>query len=92
MVTGLLIFVVLEIFAPTIAWSVQAAQPAFPAYDDMNATGEGNITVYPSEWTPAHNAGLPYGTTEWTTNIRILGIVILVISISLALVFLRNMA
>lgn len=61
--TGLLIFVILIIFAPTIAGSVEAAQPA------MGAT---------SQWNSSVNTNLPDGTDVWTTNVQILGVVVLI--------------
>jgi ABC-type Na+ efflux pump permease subunit len=75
--TGLLVFVVLEIFAPTIAGSIESAQPA------LSATSDWNIT---------HNTDLPNGVEEWTNNIRILGVIILIISISVGMYYLKNMA
>lgn len=75
--TGLLIFVILIIFAPTIAMSVYNAQPDLATDSDWNST---------------HNTDLPSGVDQWTTNIEILGVVILVISISVAMYFLKGMA
>jgi hypothetical protein len=75
--TGLLVFVVLEIFAPTIAGTIEDAQPVMDADSDWNGT---------------HNTDLPNGSNEWTTNVRILGVVILIISISVAMYYLRSMA
>ena len=75
--TGLLVFVVLEILAPTIAGSIEQAQPTMSASSDWNGT---------------YNTDLPDGVTEWTTNIQILGVVILIISISVGLYYLKNMA
>lgn len=75
--TGLLIFVILVIFAPTIAGSIEAAQP------DMSAT---------SDWNSTHNTDLPSGVDVWTTNVQILGVVILIISIAVAMYFLKGMA
>lgn len=75
--TGLLIFVILEIFAPTIAGAIEQAQPAL-AVD--------------SDWNKTHNADLPNGVEEWTNNIRILGVVILIISIAVAMYYLKGMA
>jgi hypothetical protein len=74
--TGLLVFVVLEIFAPTIAGTIEQSQPALGPTSDWNAT---------------HNTDLPNGSEEWTTNIRILGVVILIISISVGMYYLKNM-
>ena len=75
--TGLLIFIILIIFAPTIAGSVEAAQP------DMGVT---------SDWNATHNTDLPSGADQWTTNIQILGVVILIISIAIAMYYLKSMA
>lgn len=75
--TGLLIFVILIIFAPTIAGSVEAAQPALGASSDWNVT---------------HNTNLPTGADTWETNIEILGVVVLIISIAVALYYLKGMA
>jgi hypothetical protein len=75
--TGLLIFVILIIFAPTIAGSVEAAQPTLGASSD---------------WNGSHNTDLPTGVTTWTTNIQILGVVVLIISISVAMYYLKGMA
>ena len=75
--TGLLIFVILIIFAPTIAGSVEQAQPA------MSATSNWNSTVNPD---------LPDGTEVWTTNIQIMGVVVLIISIAIAMYYLKGMA
>ena len=75
--TGLLVFVVLEIFAPTIAGTIEDAQPTLAADSDWNKT---------------YNTDLPTGSEEWTTNVRILGVVILIISISVAMYYLRSMA
>lgn len=74
--TGLLIFVILIIFAPTIAGSIEQAQPT------MGATSQWNHTV---------NENLPNGVTTWTTNIQILGVVVLIISIAIAMYYLKNM-
>ena len=75
--TGLLIFVILVIFAPTIAGSIEAAQPDMAPGSDWNAT---------------YNTDLPSGVDVWTTNVQILGVVILIISIAVAMYFLKGMA
>jgi hypothetical protein len=75
--TGLLIFVILIIFAPTIAGSIEQAQPA------MSVDSEWNATV---------NADLPDGVSVWTTNVQILGVVVLIISIAIAMYYLKGMA
>jgi len=51
--TGLLCFVVLEIFAPTIAGTIEDAQPTLGVDSDWNKT---------------YNTDLPSGAEEWTTN------------------------
>jgi hypothetical protein len=75
--TGLLIFVILIIFAPTIAGSIEQAQPAM-------ATD--------SEWNSTVNTDLPDGVSVWTTNVQILGVVVLIISIAIAMYYLKGMA
>ena len=75
--TGLLIFVILVIFAPTIAGSIEAAQPTM----DPN-----------SDWNVTHNTALPTGVDVWTTNIQILGVVILIISIAVGMYYLKGIA
>jgi hypothetical protein len=75
--TGLLIFVILIIFAPTIAGSIEQAQPA------MGTTSQWNKTV---------NTALPNGVSTWTTNVQILGVVVLIISIAIAMYYLKGMA
>jgi hypothetical protein len=68
--TGLLIFVILIIFAPTIAGAVEDAQPAMAVDSDWNST---------------NNADLPTGAEIWTQNITILGVVVLIVSIAVAM-------
>jgi len=60
-----------------IAGSIEQAQPA------MGAT---------SDWNSTHNTDIPNGVTTWTTNIQILGVVVLIISISVAMYYLKGMA
>lgn len=74
--TGLLIFVILQIFAPTIAGTIEQAQPAMDPLSD---------------WNKSHNTDLPNGVDTWTTNVRILGVVILIISIAIAMYYLKSM-
>jgi hypothetical protein len=74
---GLLVFVILEIFAPTIAGTIQAGQPAL------------GVT---SAWNGTYNTNLPNGATDWTTNIRIAGVVILIIFVAIAFYYLKGMA
>jgi hypothetical protein len=75
--SGLLIFVILEIFAPTIAGTIQQGQPALPA---------------DSDWNGSYNTDLPNGANDWTTNIRIAGVVILIIFVAIAFYYLKGMA
>lgn len=74
---GLLVFVILEIFAPTIAGTIQAGQPALAPT---------------SAWNGTYNTNLPNGATDWTTNIRIAGVVILIIFVAIAFYYLKGMA
>ena len=111
--TGLLIFVILIIFAPTIAGSIEKAQPAnIGTCSYTNATlvdtvqygdcGTANTTAPYEEyttmvsggayWNPEVNENLPNGTETWTTNIQILGVVVLIISIAIAMYYLKGMA
>ena len=75
--TGLLIFVILIIFAPTIAGSIEESQTAMGPDSDWNST---------------YNTDLPSGVDTWTTNIQILGVVVLIISIAIAMYYLKGMA
>ena len=112
--TGLLIFIVLVILAPTIAGSIEEAQPDFgdlcshtnasglPAYTDYGECGTFNTTALGDEydtaysadsyWNPDYNSDVPTGVDEWTTNVQILGVVILIISIAVAMYYLKGMA
>ena len=108
--TGLLIFVILIIFAPTIAGSIEKAQPAnigTCSYTNYSSTlygdcGTANTTAPYEEyttmvsggayWNPEVNENLPNGTETWTTNIQILGVVVLIISIAIAMYYLKGMA
>jgi hypothetical protein len=109
--TGLLIFIILIIFAPTIAGSIEDAQPAFGTtctyYNATTATthtgtcGTTNTSAgktydvassQDAMWNPSYNSALPAGEAVWTTNIQILGVVILIISISIAMYYLKGMA
>ena len=109
--TGLLIFVILIIFAPTIAGSIESAQPDFGTCSYVNASD--SVTYYGTcgttnasasnqeyttavsggaDWNPSINDDLPNGTETWTTNIQILGVVVLIISIAIAMYYLKGMA
>lgn len=81
--TGLLIFVILIIFAPTIAGSIQEAQPGMGLNSTWNSTSVEGIAAGIDEMD---------GVEQWTTNVQILGVVILIISISVAMYFLKGMA
>ena|SRR5512137_837263 len=80
--TGLLIFVILIIFAPTIAGSIEQAQPGLGASSTWNATYRSNMNL----------TAIPDGVSTWTTNIQILGVVVLIVSISVAMYYLKGMA
>jgi hypothetical protein len=112
--TGLLIFVILIIFAPTIAGAVENAQPDFgvctqPALGGTDVwttvtgtCGTANATTTMvfvnatagggGDWNPASNDSLPTGVETWTTNVQILGVVVLIISIAIAMYYLKGMA
>jgi hypothetical protein len=45
-----------------------------------------------SEWNATVNADLPDGVSTWTTNVQILGVVVLIISIAIAMYYLKGMA
>ena len=106
--TGLVVFVVLIIFAPTIAGSIEetrgttnlkemcsfGALPSTVTYGQCDGTG--NISAVhggnASPWNTTDNGDIPSGVDVWTTNIQILGVVILIISIAVAMYFLKGMA
>lgn len=73
---GLLVFTCMVVFAPSLAGAIENSQPSMSASSD---------------WNKSHNQALPSGTEQWTTGISILGVVILILSISIALFFLRGM-
>lgn len=74
---GLLVIVAIVILGPTLAGSIQQAQPALAADSDWNGT---------------HNTALPNGTTIWTQNVTIGALVILVFFIALAIYYIRIVA
>lgn len=74
---GLLVIVTIVIMAPTLAGSIEAAQPALGASSDWNAT---------------HNTNLPDGEDVWTQNVTIGAIVILVFFVALAIYYIRVIA
>jgi hypothetical protein len=105
--TGLLIFVILIVFAPTIAGSVQEAQPApsevcgvgDPAggttdwvYQACTGDPAENVTEYDRWLNTTEYTDIPDGVSTWTTNIQILGVVVLIISIAIAMYYLKGMA
>jgi hypothetical protein len=122
--TGLIIFVVLIIFAPTIAGSIQLAQPklkeicstcsgitsggcaaplliygqcgdsaiAAGGFGNYQNNSAADTSTYWSNWNATANTDIPNGVDIWTTNIQILGVVILIISIAVAMYFLKGMA
>ena len=79
---NLLVFVILEIFAPTIAGTIQAGQPALAPDNEWNNT-----------YRAANNmAAIPSGADTWTTVMQIIGVVFLVIAIAIAIYYLKGMA
>ena len=79
---NLLVFVILEIFAPTIAGTIAAGQPDL-AWD--------------SEWNNTYRVAqglspIPTGAETWTTVMQIIGVVFLVIAIAIAIYYLKGMA
>ena len=78
---NLLVFVILEIFAPTIAGTIEQGQPALDPASEWNntyRTAQGLDTI-------------PTGAETWTTVIQIIGVVFLVIAISIAIFYLKGM-
>lgn len=73
---GLLIFVILEIFAPTIAGTIEEAQPTLDPDSDWNGT---------------HNTDLPNGAQDWTTNIRILAVLFPIMGVSIGIFYMKSM-
>jgi hypothetical protein len=67
---GLLVIVTIVILGPTLAGSIQAAQPALGATSDWNET---------------HNTNMPNGASLWAQDVAIGGIVILVFFVALAI-------
>lgn len=74
---GLLVVVAIVILGPTLAGSIEEAQPA------MGATSDWNVT---------HNTDLPTGVDIWTQNVAIGSLVILVFFIALAIYAIRVVA
>jgi hypothetical protein len=65
------------ILGPTLAGSIQAAQPALSATSDWNET---------------HNTNMPNGASLWAQDVAIGGIVILVFFVALAIYYVRVIA
>lgn len=80
--SGLLCFVVLIIFAPTIAGAIEAGQPAQAPDSLWNNTCRTALGL----------TRIPSGTDTWIANIQILGVVVLIISIAVAMYYLKGMA
>ena len=74
---GLLVIVAIVILGPTLAGSIQAAQPA---------------QLPTSDWNITHNTALPDGVSLWTSSVAIGGVVILVFFIALAIYYIRVIA
>jgi len=103
---SLLTFIILIIFAPVIAGTIQNASGdvtgkeycnvasgalAGTAYGQCGDSGVArNITTH-SEWNGTDNTDLPSGVSIWTTVIQIIGVVFLVIAISIAIFYLKGM-
>ena len=77
---NLLVFVILEIFAPTIAGTIAAGQPALAWDSDWNNTHREAMNQTP----------IPTGAETWTTVMQIIGVVFLVIAIAIAIYYLKN--
>ena len=71
---SLLVFVILEIFAPTIAGTIEEAQP------DLAVT---------SDWNSTYNTDLPEASAVWQDNVGLGVLVILVFFIALAIYYIR---
>ena len=78
---SLLIFVILEIFAPTIAGTIEEGQP------DLGVTSEWNNTYRSDQGLDE----IPTGAETWTTVVQIIGVVFLIIAISIAIFYLKGM-
>lgn len=106
--TGLIIFVVLIIFAPTIAGSIEDANSGIDLQEtcyytvggtnvygncnEVNTTGTYDNLSHWNSWNQTKYPDIPTGVDLWTTNIQILGVVILIVSIAVAMYFLKGMA
>lgn len=88
---GALMYLLVTMFVPFVGGTVQGAMPGFPAYDDMNVTGTGNSTVYPSSWNPDYNTDLPQASSTWISINGFLTIAAIFAVMSLVFMFLRGM-
>ena len=80
---ALLTFVILEIFAPTIAGTIQGAQPSLPVTSDWNNT-------YRTSTAGGSKTAIPSGADTWTTVVQIIGVVFLIIAIAIAIYYLKS--
>jgi len=109
--TGLLIFVILVIFAPTIAGAIEDAQPSDMGgvcsytnatstyYGDCGELAAGNAThTYDTAfsggalWDSDYNSDLVNGADVWTQNVQILAVIVLIVSIAIAMYYLKGMS
>lgn len=96
---ALLTFVILEIFAPTIAGTIQGAQPALPPTSQWNNTFRTNPVGTGTNYVGGSNAtggglglsAIPSGADTWTTVVQIIGVVFLIIAIAIAIYYLKNL-
>lgn len=84
-------YLIVTMFVPFVGGSVESAMPPYPAYDDMNVTGTGNQTDYPSEWNPDYNRDLPSASTTWVSINGFLTIAAIFAVMALVFMFLRGM-
>jgi hypothetical protein len=88
---GALMYLIVTMFVPFVGGSVEGAMPDWPAYDDMNVTGTGNVTHYPSGWNPEYNTDLPQASTTWVSINGFLTIAAIFAVMALVFMFLRGM-
>lgn len=104
---SLLIFVIIEIFAPTIAGTLEESRVEGAYGTEFcniadgggsdDSTGEcgvvagQNITTW-AEWNTTHHTDIPSGASTWTTVIQIAGAVFLVIVVTIAFFYLKGMS
>lgn len=79
---NLLVFVILEIFAPTIAGVIQEGQP------DLAADSEWNNTYRAEQGETL----IPTGADTWTMVVQIIGVVFLIIAVAIAIYYLKGMS